>query len=67
MSLFRFIVKSYDCRRSPDAGKDVMVRKIRIVLAAPFALLAISFDWMSARMEECYDAISAADEATGPR
>jgi len=38
---------------------------IRIVVAAPFALLAISFDWLSARMEECYDAISASDEATG--
>ena len=39
---------------------------IRIVLAAPFAMLAIYFDWMSARMEECYDAISATDQATGP-
>ena len=39
----------------------------RIVLAAPFALLAIGFDWLSARMEECYDAISGADEAPGAR
>jgi hypothetical protein len=46
-------------------GLEDVVRMIRIVLAAPFALLAICFDWMSARMEECYDAISATDEATG--
>ena len=52
------------CAGTGSVLEDV-VRTIRIVLAAPFALLAISFDWMSARMEQCYDAILAADETTG--